>query len=1042
MNVKFVLLAGLLYTSISSGQQFTHPLRLTGGDFVFEGNQKPRALPRPREGVVGAQDTFRLLAIMVQFQADSDPRTTGTGRFDLSLPEFQRIIDPPPRDRFYFLNHLRFLENYYRKVSDGKIIIQSELLPDIITLSKLMESYSPPREGPNRVLGDLLVESWDAADSLHPEIDFSTHDVFAVFHAGAGRDIDLVSILGFDPTPLDIPSVFVGLEALKSFYGEDYRGIPVDGGSYFIDHSMILPETENRTIPSLSGDELLQLSINGLLCASFGSYLGLPDLFDTRTGRTAIGRFGLMDGQSIFSFSGLFPPEPSAWEKLYLGWVNPIVAPPGTTTFMASAVGLDASDSTTFRVPISAREYFLVENRNRDPQENGQRVTMIFDGQSVVKTFARDTVGFNAFDVREVYGVVTDVEDYDWSLPGGVSESGEFFNGGILIWHIDENIIEANLPTNTVNADPRWRGVDLEEADGSQDLGQEYGFLSPGAGSEEGTPLDFWYRGNTVPVYRNEFSATTHPKSLSNTLANSLVTIHEFSARGVTMTFEVQLGDLVATPLQRFPKFVGRPKGNYSPQVIDNKIYVSVNDTILAYTIDGLSARLETDGLFSSNGASFPITLVRQTETSQTFAIVRDSSVFAFTGLDEDGDGRFESVGGPRADTPGLVTTSPLVEVSRPTIVVGTDRGFIAFIYTDLPFLYDLPTEIVQISSEKVSSIALITTSRDSTLLAAVTQSQLHIVGGRSIPLPLASSRWEIVGGKLPDGSAFVVVSETGGSHLLVFDESFNLLHSRGIDPTVGPLSSVGVADVDGNGIRDVIFAAGNFLNVITPFGVPLDYFPVHMSGRITGDAVIADLNGDAQLEIVITTDQQHLVAIDRKGKTLAEFPLVLDGINRFSPVVFAMQQGATFVPGIVITTDNGFVSGWLLKELPTSPVLPWASYRGNTRHTAYENSAVSSIPISSEFFPESRAYNWPNPVYDGKTNIRYYLGKDSAVRVKIFDLAGDLVEELSGPGIGGVDNEVEWDVSKIQSGIYLARIEASSGTETASTVIKIAVVK
>jgi len=29
--------------------------------------------------------------------------------------------------------------------------------------------------------------------------------------------------------------------------------------------------------------------------------LGMPDLFDESTGATAIGRFGLMDGQGIFS---------------------------------------------------------------------------------------------------------------------------------------------------------------------------------------------------------------------------------------------------------------------------------------------------------------------------------------------------------------------------------------------------------------------------------------------------------------------------------------------------------------------------------------------------------------------------------------------------------------------------------------------------------------------------------------------------------------------------------------------------------------------
>ncbi|MEE9186878.1 MAG: hypothetical protein V3U10_02475, partial [Bacteroidota bacterium] len=663
MNLKSVLLAGFLPASIGFAQQFNHPLVPTGGDSIFGGERKFHVV---------SQDTFRLLGIMVQFQEDDDSRTTGSGTLDLS-GTMERIIDPPPHDRSYFLNHLQFLENYYRKVSDGKVIIRSEVLADVITLSKLMEAYSPPKEGPNRVLGDLLVDAWGAADSSHPEIDFSAFDVFAIFHAGAGRDIDLVSILGFDPTPLDIPSVFIGLETLKSFFGETYRGVPVDGGSFFIDHSMILPETENRMIPTVSGDQLVQLSINGLLCASFGSYLGLPDLFDTETGRTAIGRFGLMDGQSIFSFSGLFPPEPSAWERFYLGWVDPIAATTGTTTFMGRAAGLSGSDSTVFRIPISAQEYFFVENRNRDPEQNGQRVTMIFNGETIQNTFRHDTAGFNAFDVSAVYGVVIDVDDYDWSLPGGVSPAGEFFDGGILIWHVDEDVIQSNLSTNAVNADPELRGVDLEEADGSQDLGQEFGFLSPGAGSEEGTLFDFWYSGNTPPVYVNEFSSTTHPNSLSNASANSLVSIRDFSDRGPVMMFTVQIGDAGVRPLEGYPRFIGRSAGNYSPQVIQDKIFVSVNDSVFAYALDGSSATLDTNGLFSEVGGQFPVAFSRELAPSpvDTIVGVQDSSVIRWVAS---GSERYDQII-PRSITIGSkISTNPAVDMNG-TVAVGDQEG-------------------------------------------------------------------------------------------------------------------------------------------------------------------------------------------------------------------------------------------------------------------------------------------------------------------------------------------------------------------------------
>ena len=107
------------------------------------------------------------------------------------------------------------------------------------------------------------------------------------------------------------------------------------------------------------------------------------------------------------------------------------------------------------------------------------------------------------------------------------------------------------------------------------------------------------------------------------------------------------------------------------------------------------------------------------------------------------------------------------------------------------------------------------------------------------------------------------------------------------------------------------------------------------------------------------------------------------------------------------------------------------------------QNETKSELTFkSSEFLPKSRAYNYPNPVYGKSTKIRYFLSKNSNVKIKIFDLSGESVKDFSTTGIGGMDNEVEWDVSNVQSGVYLAHIEADSGSENSSVIIKIAVIK
>jgi len=63
-------------------------------------------------------------------------------------------------------------------------------------------------------------------------------------------------------------------------------------------------------------------------------------------------------------------------------------------------------------------------------------------------------------------------------------------------------------------------------------------------------------------------------------------------------------------------------------------------------------------------------------------------------------------------------------------------------------------------------------------------------------------------------------------------------------------------------------------------------------------------------------------------------------------------------------------------------------------------------------------------------------------VRIKIFDLAGDLVKELPGSSQPFTDNEVRWDLTGVQSGVYLARIEAKNSRMKDVRIIKIAVVK
>ncbi len=339
--------------------------------------------PFPLTNTMGsaAVDTLKILAVMVEFQQDADGTTAGNGKFGSIYTQNygNDILDPLPHDQNYFETHLEFVKNYFERVSKGQLVIDYTVLPDTYSVSDRMRNYSPPPGSDDFTpLADFSVEAWGLADQIYTGFNFSDYDVFLIFHAGVGRDVSLPGSIGNER---DLPSIYLSYPAFKEIYGESFEGIPVSNGSFNITNTVIIPETESRELESLTSTILFQLTINGLLCASIGSHLGLPDLFDTETGLSAIGRFGLMDGQGIFAYAGTYPPEPSPWSKIKLGWAEAVTldiqnADVNIVTDVVAALG----DTVILKVPLNSTEYYLIQNRQRDANKDGSTVTYVNNG--------------------------------------------------------------------------------------------------------------------------------------------------------------------------------------------------------------------------------------------------------------------------------------------------------------------------------------------------------------------------------------------------------------------------------------------------------------------------------------------------------------------------------------------------------------------------------------------------------------------------------------------------------------------------------------
>lgn len=154
--------------------------------------------------------------------------------------------------------------------------------------------------------------------------------------------------------------------------------------------------------PELLGNVGTRMSTIGVMCHEFGHNLGAPDFYDTDYELSGgeypgTGIWDLMGSGAWNGDRGDRPAATNMWQKIQLGWVEPTVLTENTSvpdikgaTYSPEAYRFDCT------VP---GEYFIIENRQREG-------------------------------------------NFDSALPGE----------GLLIYHIDESLVDKALVPNTVNA--------------------------------------------------------------------------------------------------------------------------------------------------------------------------------------------------------------------------------------------------------------------------------------------------------------------------------------------------------------------------------------------------------------------------------------------------------------------------------------------------------------------------------------------------------------------------------------------------------------
>jgi len=1008
----------------------------------------------PKAGIAEAAiDTIRVLALRFDFEQESpdDPLTTGDGKFDFrTFEEFSseegHEIDPAPHNRQYFESHMQALNYYYSYVSDFKLVIEYDVYPQeddsVYHLHHPMGYYG----GVNPYIGltNYFIDCIQLVDTSEAQVVFGNYDSYFLFHAGA----DQQNNLGFPDTPSDLYTGYIFFVDTALYV--DKSGID----STSIRDALIMPETASQ--------DNRATALNGVIAHEFGHQLGLVDLYRTDNFFTRLGDFALMDNNGFgtgvdFGFDvgrafGTSPVYPMAWSRAFLGFEEPVVYRKGTSIEVVAAE-MQETGTKIAKIPISEYEYYLIENRQT---AIGPETAILADSVTSV------ILGPSDYQ-KNLTG------EYDFLLPGS----------GMLIFHVDEIVAYLdfdndgiiNFVDNQLQNDPSRPFIKLMEADGQVNFG---GIYYSGYGTQE----DMYYAGNNT-----SFTPNTNPPAFGYGNKNSHIFVTNISESDLTMTFDVDY-DMVS---DSFPRRAGVPVYGLSPVAADlngdgtEEIIAASNRNLIVLKDNGADFTPSYGPVFYDtayildNSATYPIYPVplfaRVGEDISAGPVVGDFGnggdtqyvaigagtwvhVFNIT------DANLDGLADPKFDSVSIGGWDIVWMSFGDMLTVATMDSVAQFVQ-----LYGIPADgsIPYPISQRINQPEMYGAARFDSAYAVLAgsggQVMLYMVNPGVSELPEFDLEGDYVYGPVVtdldrDGLPEVVVATPEGDvRIVTMDKSqmsdpfaeygmVQLNDSIFVNPVISDIDEDGYADII-LGSKNKVIGLDRNLNQVVNFPIVID--PAFPDEIVVAPPVVGDLDHDGIKDLALLSSNGNCYAVRSRyslnDEILYGFPTAAGGVGFGSPVIHRRGNtgglGITGIDGWFYSYDTGY----------DSSKTDWPMGGGGPDGSNYfPVSRLGQIVTASSNFPEKEFFNYPNPTYDGITNIQYRLGENADVTLAVYDMSGKkVIDDLAFPGQAGEQLHVlqNWDLSSLTSGVYRCVLEADfSDGESVSAFTDIAIIK
>ncbi len=1050
-----------------------------------------------RDKAAGGVDTLRVLFVRIDFDGNRNPTLTsipagGGFMLDPLANPGPLEVDPPPHDKAYFESHLQGLTEYYRFMSGRRLHIEGQVLPagdQAAYHVKDIAEYGPgaggfwTMAGLESLVRDMITatDQGTAADGTVNLADYDDNDPFTyvIFvHAGSDWQSDVNG-----DSPNDIPTFFVNLGEAQPLASTGSDGI---AGS--LTECSVIPETTNQD--GYSG------SIAAAFFHEFGHALGLPDVYDSSRGLPAVGIWDLMDsgtnlsatlgaitdqGDTVYVVAGgVLPPSLSAWDKWYLGWLETRELDYKSGEYRLPAVGVPRedyalwaggygafrlADPQAWRGGLSPREWFLIENRwvpsGNDPLPWDNLSFERDDSTGVILYLAGHVPGTDTWENSGLY---------DYFLPAG----------GALVWHVNEDRIVAGLESNTINTD--GDGLKLVEADGLQDIGVLDAYVlgwygswrDPFGGRDSGGVATGF---NALPA--DGFPNTRlYDRSWSH-LALSNIAPYGPRALPSVMKFEATLGRVspglpwtiaaeatagavpagpraidpgTLTPLEvsgtRVLLFTDAPGANHGENPFDATLY--------AVTADGRewwprAAGRTFGGVLALGGrvAGPPLALPQVGGTTDLVITLREGVVRS-AGL------------GVAAVTAGWQVTLadsllggalPLRDAGGTTRLACASPDGVFLLSTEdatagaavgepwLPFSESDPGAVVTgaVPLASAGGDRLCVATRAGWYLVSADALGLHTAGFAGFPRT-AVGAVRVAAVPLADDRAVVHVFDEQGVLGAWPVDGANAVSAGRAAVVDGPLvCDPAVADVDGDGLNDLIVATATRVFALKAEGIPLrgwprrlyDLFPLADTTRVAGPLVVADATGDGRNEIFFNTDGGHLMGLGCDGALLDQLPLrwgdrrqagLAIGDGASGRLLWLVSGGGYTEPPMARTWVNGRVVAWQLDR--AAGTSEWLGPGGSVARHGPAGAATDLGAGTPAAIDRSEVALFPNPVSGEAVNARFWSDNAGRVHLAVYDLQGELVRAGVFEGAGGQMNQVRLDLPGIASGMYVAVLD------------------